>query len=563
MSKLTRSYVHGAGATPLVGDTVGQCLDRAAAAHGEREALVAPRQGIRWTWRELREQVDGFAAGLLALGLVPGDRIAIWAQNRAEWLVAQLAAAKAGLILVNINPAARKAELQQSLNRVDARALIVQDAFKTSDYLAMLRELVPELARCEPGALRCEALPSLQWVIHLGGADEPGMLRFDSVSARADDGHSRQLAGIAAAVQFDDPVNIQFSSAAGRPAGATLSHHNIVNNGLVVGRTLRLTEADRVCIPVPLFHCFGMVIGNMACLTHGSTMVYPGEAFDPAQTLAAIATERCTAAYGVPAMFIAMLDQENFASHDLSSLRTGVMAGAPCPVDTMRQVMRDMHMDEVTIAYGMTETSPVTFMSDVDDPVERRVSTVGTIRAHTEVKIIDAEGRIVPPGTPGELCTRGYNVMLGYWDDPELTARVIDRAGWMHTGDLATLDEDGYASIVGGLKDMVIRGGENIYLSEVEEFLRGHPAIAEVVVVGVPDRRLGEELCACVRPVPGETVDAERLRDFCAGEIAHYKIPRYVRCMERFPASSGAALRFLLRQQSMTELGITDGTGAA
>ena len=423
----------------------------------------------------------------------------------------------------------------------------------------MMRELVPELDGARPGALRSQAIPSLANVIHLGDEPVAGMLRFDELSGLASESDHRRLDEIAGIIQFDDPVDIQFSSATGaRPAGATLTHHNILNNGIVIGRTLRLGESDRVCIPVPLFHCFGMVMGNMACLAHGATMIYPDDAFDPGTTLATIAEERCTACYGVPAMFIGMLEHEEFAGHDLSSLRTGVMGGAPCPIETMNQVVRDMHMEEVTIAYGMTETSPVSFMCDIDDSIERRVSTVGTIRAHTEAKIVDADGRVVPRDTPGELCVRGYNVMLGYWDDPGRTGEVIDRAGWMHTGDLAKLDADGYCNIVGGVKDTVIRGGENISPAEVEEFLLQHQGVAEVVVVGVPDRRLGEELCACVRPESGHELDPEELRAFCRDRIAHYKIPRYVRIYAGFPGSTGRALRYMLREESKADLGLED-----
>jgi fatty-acyl-CoA synthase len=553
------SYVHGASRQPLLGETVGAFFEQTVQAYSEREALVCPDQGVRWTWRQLGEQVDAVAAGLLACGLKPGERLAIWAQNRSEWTVTQFAAAKAGLILVNINPAARKDELQQQLNQVGAAGLIVQDRFKTSDYLAMLSDLIPELAASEPGRLQCEAVPTLRLLVHLSEDAVPGMLTFAGLARQGSEQHRQQLQEIAPTIDFDDPVNIQFSSATGgKPAAATLTHHNILNNGFFIGETLRLSPADRICIPVPLFHCFGMVMGNMACLTHGSTMVYPGEAFDPAQTLQTIAAERCTGVYGVPAMFIGMLEHESFGSHDLGSLRTGIMAGAPCPVETMRQVIRDMHMEQVVIAYGMTESSPVSFMSDVDDPVERRVSTVGTIRPHVEVKIIDDQGRIVPRGQAGELCVRGYSVMRGYWGDASRTAQVIDPQGWLHTGDLAKLDADGYCSIVGGIKDMVIRGGENVFPVEVEEFLLRHPAVAEAVVVGVPDPRLGEELFACIRLADGSELTEAELRAFCKDQIAHYKIPRYIRFYEQLPASTGRALKFMLREQAMAELGLEE-----
>ncbi|MCP1674697.1 fatty-acyl-CoA synthase [Natronocella acetinitrilica] len=559
MEKLTRSYVHGVGAHSLIGETLGERLAQQAATRPEAIALIDRNQGVELTWRGLNARVDDLGAALLRLGLEPGDRIAIWAQNRVEWTLTQLAAARAGLILVNLNPAARAAEVSDHLALVGARALVIQDAFKSSDYIAMCRELMPELDTARPGSLRSTALPELRWVIRLGDEITPGMLNFDGLTDALEANDRKRLRQVAEAVQFDDPVNIQFSNATGgKAAGATLTHHNILNNGYIVGETLRLGEADRVCLPVPLFHCFGMVMGNLACLAHGSTMVYPGEAFDPLDTLEAISEHRCTAVYGVPAMFKAMLEHERFGALNLDTLRTGVMAGAPCPVETMRQVMTDMNMEQVVIAYGMTESSPVSFMSDVDDPVERRVSTVGTIRPHTEVKIVDSEGRIVPPGVSGELCTRGYNVMRGYWNNPELTAQVIDAHGWLHTGDLAQIDEDGYCRIVGGIKDMVIRGGENIYPAEVEEFLLTHPAVSEAVVVGVPDERMGEELCACLRLEPGKTLTPEDIREHCKGRIAHYKIPRHVRVYERFPGSTGRALKFMLRGESLEALGIED-----
>lgn len=559
MEKLTRSYVHGVGAHSLIGETLGERLAQQAATRPEAIALIDRNQGVELTWRGLNARVDDLGAALLRLGLEPGDRIAIWAQNRVEWTLTQLAAARAGLILVNLNPAARAAEVSDHLALVGARALVIQDAFKSSDYIAMCRELLPELDTARPGSLRSTALPELRWVIRLGDEITPGMLNFDGLTDALEANDRKRLRQVAEAVQFDDPVNIQFSNATGgKAAGATLTHHNILNNGYIVGETLRLGEADRVCLPVPLFHCFGMVMGNLACLAHGSTMVYPGEAFDPLDTLEAISEHRCTAVYGVPAMFKAMLEHERFGALNLDTLRTGVMAGAPCPVETMRQVMTDMNMEQVVIAYGMTESSPVSFMSDVDDPVERRVSTVGTIRPHTEVKIVDSEGRIVPPGVSGELCTRGYNVMRGYWNNPELTAQVIDAHGWLHTGDLAQIDEDGYCRIVGGIKDMVIRGGENIYPAEVEEFLLTHPAVSEAVVVGVPDERMGEELCACLRLEPGKTLTPEDIREHCKGRIAHYKIPRHVRVYERFPGSTGRALKFMLRGESLEALGIED-----
>lgn len=556
------SYVHGVSGKPLLGETVGEFFDRTVQAQLEREAIVCPDQSVRWTWRELGEHVDAIAAGLLACGLQPGERLAIWAQNRSEWTVTQFAAAKAGLILVNINPGARQDELQEQLNGVGAAGLITQDQFKTSDYLGMLAELIPELASSEPGKLQCEAIPTLRLLVNLGESKAPGMLSFAELAQRGDEAHRQQLREIANTIDFDDPVNIQFSSASGgKPAAATLTHHNILNNGYYIGAKLRLSPDDRICIPVPLFHCFGMVMGNMACLAHGSTMIYPGEAFDPEQTLRTIAQERCTGVYGVPAMFIAMLEHESFGEHDLTSLRTGVMAGAPCPIDTMRQVIRDMHMEQVVIGYGMTESSPASFMSDIDDPAEIRVSTVGRILPFTEAKVIDEQGRIVPRGESGELCVRGYNVMHGYWNDAHRTAQIIDPQGWLHTGDLAKLDDDGYCSIVGTIKDMVIRGGENVFPIEVEEFLLQHPAIAEIAVVGVPDPRLGEELCACIRLAEGSELTESEVREFCKGKIAHFKVPRYIRFYEQLPPGAGRALKSALRKQVMAELEIAEPTG--
>ncbi|HLJ63946.1 MAG TPA: AMP-binding protein, partial [Stellaceae bacterium] len=488
MTKLTQSYVHGASTVPLIGDTIGVHFDKTVARWGSSDALIVRHQNIRWTWRVLKEKVDAFAAGLLAIGLKPGDRIGIWSPNNAEWAITQFATAKAGLILVNINPAYRLAELDYALNKVECKALITADRFKTSDYLGQIRELKSQ-----------GRLPKLETFIHIGEAVEEGFVRFREVMEAGSRRHAQEIEALAPLLQFDDPINIQFTSGTtGAPKGATLTHHNILNNGYFIGEAMRLRETDRICIPVPLYHCFGMVLGNLACLTHGSAMIYPSEGFEPQAVLEAVEAERCTALYGVPTMFIAELNHADFKRFDLNSLRTGIMAGSPCPIEVMRRCIADMNMREVTIAYGMTETSPVSFQTSPEDPVERRVSTVGRIFAHLEVKIIDAEGRIVAPGQPGELCTRGYSVMQGYWNDPERTAEAVDRAGWMHTGDLATLDEEGYCNIVGRLKDMVIRGGENVYPREIEEFLYRHPKIADIQVFGVPDDKYGEELCAWI-----------------------------------------------------------------
>jgi fatty-acyl-CoA synthase len=560
MIALTRSYVHGASDIPLLGNTIGEHFDDVVRRWPDREALVVKHQNIRWTYSQLKEQVDALAAGLVALGLEPGDRIGIWSPNNAEWVTTQFATARAGLILVNINPAYRLAELEFALKKVDCRALVTARSFKTSNYLSMLRQLVPEIESCAPGRLHSAKLPSLNTVIVTGGEDVQGMLTFAEVLRLGGERHRSEVLERGRKLQFDDPINIQFTSGTtGFPKGATLTHHNILNNGFFIGEALRLSDIDRICIPVPLYHCFGMVLGNLACVTHGSAMIYPSEAFDPVSVLDTVTVERCTGLYGVPTMFIGELDHPRFGEFDLSSLRTGIMAGSPCPIEVMKRVVRDMHMSEVTICYGMTETSPVSFQSSVDDPIERRVSTVGRIHPHVEVKIIDADGHIVPPGVPGELCTRGYLVMQRYWNDTDHTQEAIDSARWMHTGDLATLDSEGYCNIVGRIKDMVIRGGENIYPREIEEFLYRHPKIQDVQVIGVPDRKYGEELCAWVKLKAGVEASADEIRDFCEGQIAHYKIPRYVKFVDSFPMTvTGKIQKYLMREEMVCELRILE-----
>jgi fatty-acyl-CoA synthase len=514
-------------------------------------------QRIRWSYRELVERAEAFAAGLLALGLERGDRIGIWSLNNAEWVVTQFATAKAGLILVNINPSYRLHELEYALNKVGCKALISATKFKTSDYIGILSQLAPELASCAPGALQAARVPQLRTVVQIGGKS-PGAYAFDEIPTLGSDWHRAELDRVQKLLQFDDVINIQFTSGTtGSPKGASLTHHNILNNGFFIGEAMRLSERDKLCIPVPLYHCFGMVLGNLACTTHGTTMVYPGEGFDPLAVLETIAEERCTGVHGVPTMFIAELEHPEFPRFDLSSLRTGIMAGSPCPIEVMRRCIERMHLDEITICYGMTETSPVSFQSSVDDPVERRVSTVGRIHPHLEVKIVDAEGRIVPRGAPGELCTRGYSVMTGYWDDEERTRAVIDPARWMHTGDLATIDEEGFCNIVGRIKDLVIRGGENVYPREVEEFLYTHPAIQDVQVFGVADERYGEEVCAWVKLRPGAKLTETEIQEFCRGQIAHQKIPRYVRFVEEFPMTvTGKMQKYLMRETMERELGV-------
>ena len=558
MAGLELSYVHGASDQPLIGQTIGQFFDDACAKWAARPALVVRHQKVRLSYAELRDGVDKLAAGLLTLDLDPGDRIGIWSPNNSEWVLTQFASAKAGLILVNINPAYRTAELEYALNKVGCKALILAERFKTSDYVGMLRELAPELGRAQPGKLESARLPALRSIVLLGDSWHPGTFRFSEIMTRGGAAEAKRIAELAPQLQFDEPINIQFTSGTtGFPKGATLSHHNILNNGFFIGEAMRLTPEDRLCIPVPLYHCFGMVLGNLAALTHGACMVFPGEGFDPLATLQAVAEERCTALHGVPTMFIAQLDHAEFSRFDLSSLRTGIMAGSPCPIEVMKRAVGNMHLSEITIAYGMTETSPVSFQSSTEDPLERRVSTVGRIQPHVEVKIVDLNGRIVPTGTPGELLTRGYCVMLGYWGDEERTREAIDAARWMHTGDLATIDAEGYCNIVGRIKDMVIRGGENVYPREIEEFLYRHPKIQDVQVIGVPDDRYGEEICAWVKLRPGVGATEEEIRAFCRDQIAHYKVPRYIKFVDEFPMTvTGKIQKFIMRERTIAELGL-------
>jgi fatty-acyl-CoA synthase len=547
------SYSHGASSTPLLGETVGSSLRRIAAVHPRAEALVDVPTGRRWTYAEFDADTDTLARGLIAADLQAGDRVGIWAPNCAEWVQLQYATAKAGIILVNINPAYRSHELGFVLRQSGVRVLISAESFKTSDYRAMINEVR-------------DGLPGLEQVIYLGTAEWAALFTAAgsgpapasaSQASAADD----PLAAREAGLSFDDPINIQYTSGTtGFPKGATLSHHNILNNGFFIGEGCGYSEHDRVCIPVPFYHCFGMVLGNLACTTHGAAIVIPAPGFDPAQTLNAVQAERCTSLYGVPTMFIAELGLPDFASYDLSTLRTGIMAGSPCPVEIMKRVVSEMHMTEVTICYGMTETSPVSTQTTADDDMDRRVSTVGRVHPHVEVKVIDAEtGRVLPRGTPGELCTRGYSVMLGYWDEPAKTAESIDAARWMHTGDLAVMDQAGYLNIVGRIKDMVIRGGENIYPREVEEFLYSHPAIEDIAVIGVPDAKFGEELCAWIKLRTGYELTADDVKAYCQGKIAHYKVPRYIRFSEEFPMTvTGKVQKFKLREVSTVELDLTE-----
>ena len=553
------SFVSGASTKPLIYRTIGNALQVTAETYPEQEALVVCHQDVRWTYQELNRRVDDFAAGLIALGFEPGDRVGVWAPNCAEWVLAQFATARAGLIQVNINPAYRTHELEYVLNKVSCKGLITANRFKSSDYIVMLQELAPELNSAEPGRLSAPRLPHLKAVIRLGEEETPGCYNFDDIPARAGAVEKQQLGNLAAVLQPDDAINIQFTSGTtGSPKGATLTHFNILNNGYFVGEAMNITEQDRVCIPVPFYHCFGMVLGNLNCITHGAAMVIPNDGFDPTLTLATVSAETCTALYGVPTMFIAELELPDFSDYDLTSLRTGIMAGSSCPIEVMKQVVTEMNMTEVTIAYGMTETSPVSFQSSTDDPVERRVSTVGRIHPHVQVKIIDQQGRTVSIGEKGELCTRGYNVMSGYWDEEDKTRETIDAAGWMHTGDLATIDAEGYCNIVGRLKDMVIRGGENIYPREVEEFLYGYDKIQDVAVFGVPDDKYGEQLCAWIKLKEGRKADEAEIKAFCKDKIAYNKVPYYVCFVEEFPMTvTGKLQKFIMRDRMIEELGLT------
>jgi fatty-acyl-CoA synthase len=563
MSTSTPSYAKGATDLPLIEQTIGDFFDDMADRQPDRDALVSRHEGQRFTYRELQAASNRLASALLRTGLAPGDRVGIWSHNNVAWVLMQIATAKAGLILVNVNPAYRTAEVEYALNKVGCKALVTMRSFKTSDYLGMLRELAPELAHAKPGELKAARLPHLRrivWIDAAGqGADEAGMQRFSDLLASGDAADPR-VAQVQKSLGADDPINIQFTSGTtGFPKGATLTHRNILNNGFFIGECMKLSNADRLCIPVPLYHCFGMVLGNLACLTHGSAIVYPNDGFDPITVLETVQAERCTGLHGVPTMFIAELDHPRFAEFDLSTLRTGIMAGSPCPIEVMKRVVDKMHLSQITIAYGMTETSPVSCQSSTDTPLDKRVATVGTVQPHLEIKIIDPEtGAIVPRGERGEFCTRGYSVMHGYWDDAEKTAEAIDAEQWMHTGDLATMDEQGYVNIVGRIKDMVIRGGENIYPREIEEFLYRHPKIQDVQVVGLPDRKYGEELCAWVIAKPGVTLAEDEVREFCKGQIAHYKVPRYIRFVDAFPMTvTGKIQKFRIREQMVADLNLS------
>lgn len=550
------SYSQGAQDKALLAMTIGQAFDRTAARYPDGEALVVCHQQQRYTWAQLARAVDLHARALMALGLQVGDRLGVWAPNCAQWFISQFASAKIGVVLVNINPAYRLSELEYVLKQSGCQWLVSAGSFKTSNYHAMLQELVPELAGQPAGALDCARFAELRGVISLDPEPPAGFLPWAQLATLGGEVTDEQLQVREACVQFDQPVNIQYTSGTtGFPKGATLSHHNILNNGYMVGESLGLTASDRLVIPVPLYHCFGMVMGNLGCVTHGTTMIYPGEAFDPGLTLQAVAQERATGLYGVPTMFIAMLDHPRRAEFDLSSLRTGIMAGATCPIEVMRRVISEMHMGEVQIAYGMTETSPVSIQTGPADDLELRVTTVGRTQPQLENKLIDAEGNVVARGEIGELCTRGYSVMLGYWNNSQATADAIDGEGWMHTGDLAQMDEQGYVRIVGRNKDMIIRGGENIYPRELEEFFFTHPAVADVQIVGVPDAKYGEEIVAWIKFHPGHAANELELQTWCKSRIAHFKTPRYFKFVDAFPMTvTGKIQKFKMREISIQEL---------
>lgn len=559
MDRTALSYSKGPTDSPLIDSTIGDLLDAVARRYPDNGALVSVHQGLRYSYREFLEQVDRCARALLAIGLRKGDRIGIWSPNYAEWTILQFGSSKVGAILVNINPSYRLNELEYALTQSGCVALVIAEQFKTSDYTRMMRELAPEVDQCKPGALIAQRLPGLKTVIRLGSQSAAGMWRWDDFMGLGKQVSAGQLAQRQRELSPEDAVNIQYTSGTtGRPKGATLSHINILNNGHFVAELMHLSAQDRLVIPVPLYHCFGMVMGNLACVSHGATMILPCAAFEPGAVLQAVQDERATALHGVPTMFIAELAHPDFAQYDLGSLRTGIMAGSPCPVEVMNAAIAHMNLKEIQIAYGMTETSPVSTQTRADAPVEKRVGTVGQVHPHVEIKIIDpASGATVERGATGEFCTRGYSVMLSYWNNEEQTRQAIDADGWMHTGDLATMDDEGYARIVGRIKDMIIRGGENVYPREIEEFLYSHPKIRDVQVIGVPDAKFGEEVMAWVMLRDGMAATADEIREFCQGQIAHYKVPRYIKFVQEFPMTvTGKVQKFAMREQSIRELQI-------
>lgn len=559
-----QSYVSGTSEKPLLGITIGDMLDLATAKYPDELAFVGVHQNIRWTYTELLKEVDDCARALMSINVQKGDRVGIWSPNRYEWMVTQFATAKIGAILVNINPSYRLHELEYALNHSGCRVLVIADQFKKSNYTEMIYQLAPELKESDPGKLNAEKVPQLKMVIRLHESRSPGMLNWKELLEKALLTSAEALSERQNSLSFDEPINIQYTSGTtGFPKGATLSHHNILNNGYFVGETMRLTPDDKVIVPVPLYHCFGMVLGNLACITHGSAIIYPSEGFEPESVLQVVEQEKATAIHGVPTMFIAELDHPNFSKYDLSSLRTGIMAGSPCPIEVMKEVKSLMHMKEVQIAYGMTETSPVSTQTRIGAPLEKQVSTVGQVHPHLEIKVIDPEnGRVLPIGETGEICTRGYSVMLGYWNDPEKTKEAIDENGWMHSGDLGVIDDEGYIKIVGRIKDMIIRGGENIYPREIEEFLYTHPDVNDVQVIGVPDEKYGEEIMAWIILAEGATVTKDEMRAFCKDKIAYYKVPKYFKFTDEFPLTvTGKVRKIDMRTISIQELGLEKEAG--
>jgi fatty-acyl-CoA synthase len=559
MRKLHNSYAAGPTASPLTEQTISQAFDATVTHIPDNIGLVVVHQNIRWSYREYQQKINELAWALHGLGIGKGDRVGIWAPNCYEWALTQFASAKIGALLVCINPAYRVFELEYVLNKSGCKALVTADSFKASNYIAMLLDLAPELASCSPNELKAEKLPLLRTLVQTGKNELPGMLRFESLLKPLSESSLTQLNAISSTLSNEDPINIQFTSGTtGSPKGATLTHRNIVNNGRDVGRAMNFSSDDKLCIPVPLYHCFGMVMGNLACITHGATAVYPNDVFDPLLTLQAVQDEQCTALHGVPTMFIAQLDHPQFQQFNLSSLRTGMLAGAPCPIEMMKRVINDMHMSEVLIAYGQTECSPVNHMTAANDPIEKRVGSVGRPGPHLEIKIVDQEGITVPVGEKGEICCRGYAVMQGYWNDSERTVETIDNEGWLHSGDLGIMDADAYVQVVGRIKDMIIRGGENVYPAEIEQFLYTHPAIQEVQVFGVPDTKYGEEICAWIQVHEGHEVDAEAIKIFCKDKITHFKIPRYIKQVKEYPMTvTGKIQKFKMRDAMIEELAKT------
>lgn len=549
-TRIALSYFKGADAPRLIDETIGQRLAKTVARFPEREALISRHQGIRWTYSEYARQIEKLATGLLALGIEQGDRVGIWAPNCYEWCVTQFATARIGAILVNVNPAYRVFELEYALNKSGCKAIITAEAFKSSRYVEMLQSLAPELADCEPGHLKAAKLPQLKTVVRMGESLTPGMFNYEQVCGMGGEDEYARLGIIEKNLSPQDVINIQFTSGTtGNPKGAALTHYNILNNARQTARGMNFTENDRLIIPVPMYHCFGMVLGKLACVSTGAAAIFPSDAFDPDSVLQTVAEERATALHGVPTMFIAELEHPDFDTFDLSSLRTGIMAGAPCPVEVMKKVMGRMNMSEVLIGYGQTECSPINHMTLADDPIEKRVETVGRAVPHIEVKIVDEDGEIVAVGERGDICSRGYAVMKGYWGDAEKTAETVDADGWLHSGDLGVMDEEGYVSVVGRLKDMIIRGGENIYPREIEEFLFTHPKIQDAKVIGVPDEKFGEEVCAWVQLKEGEVLLENEIRAFCKANIAYFKVPRYVRLVKEFPMTvTGKVQKFRMRE---------------